>query len=104
MALARHDAAGRDQRRRPESEFVGAEESGDDDVASGLEAAVYLQTDAIAQSGPRERLMRFGEAELPRRAGVPDRSERRRARAAVVTADLDRVRVRLGHAYRNRPD
>ena len=35
MALAHHDAAGGDQRRGGEAEFVGAEHRGDGDVAAG---------------------------------------------------------------------
>ena len=42
MALAHHDAAGGDQRRGGEAEFVGAEQRADDDVASGAHAAVDL--------------------------------------------------------------
>ena len=43
MALAHHDAAGRDQRRGREAELVGAEQSRDHDVAAGAQAAVGLQ-------------------------------------------------------------
>jgi hypothetical protein len=35
MALAHHDAAGRDQRRGGEAELVGAEQRADHDVAAG---------------------------------------------------------------------
>ena len=38
MALAHHDAAGGDQRRRREAELVGAEQRTDDDVAAGPQA------------------------------------------------------------------
>jgi hypothetical protein len=43
MALAHHDAAGRDQRRGREAELVGAEQRADEDVAAGLEAAIDLE-------------------------------------------------------------
>jgi hypothetical protein len=46
MALAHHDAAGRDQRRGGEAELVGAEQRADDDVAAGAQAAVDLHRDA----------------------------------------------------------
>ena len=49
MALAHHDAAGGDQRRRGEAELVGAEQRADDDVAPGAQAAVDLHRDARAQ-------------------------------------------------------
>ena len=73
MALAHHDAAGDDQRRRREAEFVGAEHRADDDVAAGLHLAVDLHGDAAAQAVEHQRLLRLGEAQLPRRAGVLDR-------------------------------
>jgi hypothetical protein len=49
MALAHHDAAGRDQRRGGEAELVGAEQRADRDVAAGAQAAVDLHGDAAAQ-------------------------------------------------------
>ena len=98
VALAHHDAARRDERRGGEAELLGAEQRGEDDVAPGLELAVDLQAHAPAQAVHHEHLLRLGEAELPRRAGVLDRRERRGAGAAVVPADEDDVGVRLGDA------
>ena len=66
VALAHHDAAERDERRRREAEFFGAEERCDDDVAARLELAIRLQDDAAAQVVEHERLMGLGDAELPR--------------------------------------
>ncbi len=66
MALAHHDAAGRDQRRGREAELVGAEQRADHDVAAGAHAAVDLHRDARAQAVHDQRLMRLGEADLPR--------------------------------------
>ena len=68
VALAHHDAAGRDQRRGREAELVGAEQRADDDVASGAQAAVDLQGDAAAQAVQHQRLLRLGKAHLP---GLP---------------------------------
>ena len=75
-----------------------------DDVAAGLQLAVGLDDDAAAQVVQHQRLVRLGEAELPRQAGVLDRGQRRGAGAAVVTADQHDVRVRLGHAGGDRAD
>ena len=94
----------RDERRRGEAELLGAEQRGDDDVAAGAHLAVGLQDDAAAQVVLHEHLVRLGEPELPGHAGVLDRGERRRARAAVVTRDQDHVGVRLGDARRDRAD
>ena len=98
VAHAHHDAARHDQRRRREAEFLGAEQRGDDDVAAGLELAVHLHDDAIAEAVEDQHLLRLGEAELPRNAGVLDRGQRRRAGAAVVTGDQHDVCVRLRDA------
>ena len=80
MALAHHDAAGRDQRRGGEAEFVGAEQRAHHHVAAGADAAVDLHRNAPAQAVDHQRLVGFGEADLPRGAGVLDRGERARRR------------------------
>ncbi len=49
-------------------------------------------------------LLRLGQAELPRRARVFDRRQRRRARAAIVTGDEDVVGLRFRDARGDRPD
>ena len=104
VADAHHDAAGDDQRSGGEAELLGAEQRGDDDVAAGLELAVDLHDDPVAQAVEHERLLGLGEAELPRRAGVLERGERRGAGAAVVARDEDDVGVRLGDAGGDRAD
>ena len=58
----------RDERRGREAELLGAEQRGDDDVAAGLQLAVDLDDDAAAQVVEHQRLVRLGEAELPRDA------------------------------------
>ena len=67
MALAHHDAAGRDQRRGGEAELVGAKQRADHDVAPGPQAAVDLHGNAGPQLVEHQRLMRLGKADLPRR-------------------------------------
>ena len=89
---------GGDQRRGGETELLGAEQRGDDDVAAGLELAVGLDRDAAAQIVQHEGLVRLGQTELPRQAGVLDRGLRRGAGAAVVAGDEHDVGVRLGDA------
>ena len=104
MALAHHDAAGGDQRRRGEAELVGAEQRADDDVAAGAHAAVDLHRDAAAQAVRDQRLVGLGEADLPRRAGMLDRGQRRGAGAALEAGDGDVVGARLGDAGGDRAD
>ena len=54
------------ERRGGEAELLGAEQRGDHDVAAGLQLAVDLHDDAVAQAVAHERLLGLGEAELPR--------------------------------------
>ncbi len=104
MALAHHDAAGRDQRRGGEAELVRAQQRADDDVAAGAQAAVDLHRDAAAQAVDHQRLLGFGEADFPRRSRVLDRGERGCARAAFEARDGDVVGARLGDAGGDRAD
>ena len=104
MADPHHHAAGYDQRRRGEAVLLGAEQGGDHDVPAGLELAVDLHDDPVAQAVEQERLLGLGEPELPWRARVLETGQRRGAGAAVVTGDQDDVRVRLGHPGRDRTD
>jgi hypothetical protein len=53
-----------------EAELIGSEQRTDDDVASGLQASVDLQRHARAEPLLDQDLLRFGEAHLPRRAGM----------------------------------
>ena len=98
VADAHHDAAHHHERRRGEAVFLGAEQRADDDVASGLHLAVDLHDDAVAELVQDQHLLRLGEAELPRQAGVLETGQRRRAGAAVVAGNQHDVRVRLGDA------
>mmetsp|Transcript_19585 Transcript_19585/g.63107 ORF Transcript_19585/g.63107 Transcript_19585/m.63107 type:complete len:667 (+) Transcript_19585:756-2756(+) len=98
VALAHHDAAERDQRRRREAKLLRAEQRRDRHVAARLELAVGLQHDPRAQPVEHERLVGLGEPELPRQARVLDARPRRRAGAAVAARDDDVVGLGLGHA------
>ena len=104
MAHAHHDAAERDQRRSGKPEFLGAQQRGNDNVAAGLELAVGFDIHAAAEIVEHERLLRFRQAEFPRRARVLDARERRRARASVVTADENHIGMRFRHARGNGAD
>ena len=104
VALAHHDAALGDEGGGGDAEFVGAEESADHHVAAGSDAAIDLHRDAAAQTIEDQRLVRLGEADLPRLAGVMDRGQRRGAGAAFVPRDGDMVGMGLGDAGRDRAD
>eukprot|EP00962_Isochrysis_galbana_P043933 scaffold16890_cov110-Isochrysis_galbana.AAC.5 len=104
VADARHHAADGDHGDCAEAKLVRAQHRAHHDVVARLEPAVDAQHDAVAQLVDDERLVRLGEAELPRAAGVLDGGKGRGAGAAVVARDLDDVGVRLGDARRHRAD
>lgn len=96
VADAHHDAAGDDQRRGGEAELLGAQQGGDDHVAAGLELAVGLHDDAVAQAVEEQRLLGLGQAQLPGTARVLEGGQRGGAGAAVVAGDQHDVGVGLG--------
>ncbi len=104
VAFAHHDAAHRDQRRRRESEFFRTEQRGNGHVAPGLQFAVNLQLHAAAQIVQHQHLLRFGKSQFPGNACVANRTDRRRARSAVVPADQDHVGMRFRYARSNGAD
>ena len=75
MADPHHHAAADDERGGGEAELLGPQQRGDDDVPARLELTVRLHHDPVAQAVEEQRLLRLGQAELPRRAGVLQRRE-----------------------------
>jgi hypothetical protein len=104
VARAHEHATLRDEQRRPERDLVGAEQRGEHDVASRLEAAVDTHANAAAQAGRDELALRLGEPELPRQPGVLDRREGAGAGAAVCARDVDDVGERLRDTGRDYAD
>ena len=98
VTLPRHVAAERDQHAGAEAELFRTEQRGDHDVATVAEPAVGAQGDALAQAVRDQDLLRLGQSELPRRAGVLDRGQRRRAGASVVAGKEDVVGLGFGDA------
>ena len=84
--------------RRAETETLGAEDGGLDDVKTGFQATVGLQPYPSTQVIRAQHLVGLGQPEFPRRAGVLDRGERARPGAAVVTGDGDEIGIGLGDA------
>ena len=99
VADAHHDAAADTTSGAVAKPYSSAPSSAAiDHVAAGLHLAVGLHDDAVAQAVEQQRLLRLGQAELPRRAGVLERVERAGAGAAVVPGDEDDVGLGLRHA------
>ena len=104
VADPHQDAAGHHERSGGEAELLGPEQRRDDDVAAGLELAVDLHDDPVAQPVEHQGLLGLGQAELPRAAGVLEAGQRAGAGAAVVAGDEHDVGVRLADARGDRAD
>ena len=65
VADAHHDAAAHDQRGGGEAVLLGPEQGGDHHVAPGLELAVDLHHDAVAEPVAHQRLLGLGQARAP---------------------------------------
>jgi hypothetical protein len=104
VADAHHDAAADDQGGGREAVLLGPQQGRDHHVAAGLQLAVGLHHDPVAQAVDQQGLLGLGQAELPGAAGVLERGQRGRAGAAVVPGDQHHVGVRLGHARCDRAD
>ena len=65
VADPHHHAARHHQRRGGEAELLGAEQRADDDVAAGLQLAVDLHDDAVAQAVEQQRLLGLGQTRAP---------------------------------------
>ena len=76
VALPRHVAAQRYQYRRAEGKFVGAQQRRDEHIARGGDASVHPQPHPAAQAVMPQHLLRFGQSQLPRIAGVLDAAKR----------------------------
>src|SRR5581483_5335494 len=72
--------------------------------ASGPEAAVDADADPRTQPLGHQRLLRLGDADLPREPGVLDGRQRRRTGAAVLSGDHHDLGETLGHAGRDLSD
>ena len=97
-------AAERHHGRGAETEALRAEHGRLDHVQPGLEAAVGLQADLVAQVVGLQGLVHLGQAQLPGRTGVADGRDRAGGGAAVIAAHRDQVGIGLGHAGGNGAD
>src|SRR5262245_35739807 len=98
VALPHHDASGSNQRSGGETKLFSAKQSSDRDIATRLQLTVGLNHNPPAQIVHHQYLLRLSQPKFPRNSCMLDRSEWRSARATIVTADEDNIRVRLGDA------
>ena len=104
VAGPQHDAALGDHGRGAERVLVRSEQGRHHDLAPGLEAAVDPEPHPAAQVVGHQGLLRVGQAQLPRHAGVLDRRQRAGAGASVRSAEVDHVGQRLDDAGRDGAD
>ena len=96
------NAAESNKQSGSESEFFGAEQGCDHDIAASFELSVDLDFDAPSQSVLDKRLLGFGKSKFPGEPGVLHGSEGCRARSAVEAGDENDVRVCFGDARGDR--
>ena len=70
VANTHHYAPGHDQRSCCESKLFGAEERGDNDVATRFELPIDLHNDSVAKIIQQQGLLGFCESEFPRSASM----------------------------------
>ena len=98
VALAHHDAAHADKRHGGKAVLFGAQQGSNHHIAAGLEFAIGLHPDAAAQIVEQQDLLRLGQAEFPRQAGMFDGTQRRSASTAAVAGDEHHICMGLGDA------
>ena len=76
VALPRHVTAQGNQHAGAEAELLGAQKSRHDDVPAAAQPAVGAEAHAFAQAVRHEHLLRLGQSELPRHAGILDGRKR----------------------------
>src|SRR4029453_16079930 len=96
MADPHHDAAADHQRASPETEPPGPEQRADDHVTTGLQLAVDLPHDAVAEPVQQQRLLRLGQTELPRATGMLQGGQRGGTGTAVMSRDQYTIGLGLG--------
>src|SRR5512137_879799 len=70
MALARHDATDGEERGGAKTEFVGAENGGEDDIAGEFQASVHAERESRTEASANKRVVRFAQPNFPGQAGV----------------------------------
>src|SRR5690606_1596122 len=88
-------------RQGTETEGFGPEDGGFHHVQTGFQTTVGLHPHFAAQIIGAQRLMRFRQAQLPRRARILDGRDRRRRGTTVITGNGDQVGVGLRHTSGN---
>ena len=88
-------------RQSTETERLGTEDGGFHHVQAGFQTTVGLYADFATQVVGTQCLMRFRQAQFPRRTGVLDGRDRRGGGTTVVTGNGDQVGVGFGHTGSN---
>ena len=98
MTLADHLAPHGEERKSAESESFGAQECCHNHISPGSDATIGLQDDLRSHAFGHQSLMCLSDAQLPRRAGMFDRHQRRGPGTTLRARDGDHVGIGLGDA------
>ncbi|OAV68215.1 hypothetical protein Barb4_02161 [Bacteroidales bacterium Barb4] len=97
VAFAHHHAAQHNEGGGSKGVFFGSQQGHKNDVATGFQLSVGLQTYLSAQVVDDEGLLCFGQSEFGRQSGVADGTHRGGSRSAFGTGDDDAVGFRFGY-------
>mmetsp|Transcript_90956 Transcript_90956/g.235813 ORF Transcript_90956/g.235813 Transcript_90956/m.235813 type:complete len:247 (-) Transcript_90956:2908-3648(-) len=104
VANAGHDAALRDHRNTPETEFFTAHHRSDNNVPAGLDASVDAQGHTLPQAIADKNLLCLSQSLLPGSTCMHDAAQGRSTGASIMARNLDDICVGLGHTRGNRSD
>src|SRR6266853_6943892 len=104
MALPSHDASDGEERSGAKAKFVRAENRGKHDIAGKLQTSVHAERETRTEARANQGVMCFAQTNFPRKTGVLDGGQGRRAGSTIVPADGNNVGARFGNARGNDAD
>ena len=104
VALAHHQAALDDQGGGGKAEFVCAEKCRNNDIATGTQTAIGLYRDASSKIIQGQRLLGFGQSDLPWEPGVLDRRDWAGPGSTIISGNGHVIRVSFGYPCGHRAD
>ena len=98
MTLTNHQTAQCQQRRGANTEFLGSQHRGNNDVSTSPDTPVSAQRYPLAEPVERKHLMGFCQAKLQRTTRELDRGQGCSTCSADRAGNIDDVSICLGHA------
>ena len=104
VADTHHHAAEADERGCREAILLRTEQCGDDDVAAGHQLTIGLELDTVTKPVLDQRMVRLGDAELPRETRMVDRGHRCCTGTSIVAGHEDDLCTGLRNTTRDGAD